>query len=232
MECIIEGVMEDISTVVQIIANLFVIFGAIFAIYQYRKQKKLTRISNAINLAKYFASKIMDRACFVYAMFRENDEIMSIIQRHEGEIKNACYFNTEEYESIFSEEERQKYKEFISSEINISGGRTISISAVLQEAINELEHCCINFNTGIAEEKAVYQSMHQVILNLFPCAYPWIGSLNQNGVDLYYTNLCELYQRWNQIREKALKREAKANRKLKKYQQNCSKIGRVKSPKI
>ena len=224
--------MKTLDMIVAIIANAFVIFGAIFAIYQYIKQKKLTKISNAIDLAKYFATDIIDRACLVYSVFRDNPEMMRIIDSHMDQIKNAKYFNAKEYESIFSEKDRNTYKQFLGGEIKLSNGKSIALSQILQDVINELEHCCISFNTGLAEEKAVYQSMHQVILHLFPCAYPWIGSININGVDLYYTNLCELYRRWNKIREKSLKKEAKAAKRLERYQQIWNNSGKLKMPKV
>lgn len=199
--------LELSNVVMQIVANVFVVIGAIFAVYQYIKQKKLTRVSNAIDLAKYFATNIVDRACLVYSVFCDNKEILSIILEHSQEIRCARDFNKKEYEKIFTEEERKKYSEFIKKRIKISGDRTIAISDIMQDAINELEHCCINFNVGLAEDKAVYQSMHQVIFNLFPCVYPWISSINESSVDLFYTNLCELFVRWNQIREKSLRKK-------------------------
>ena len=224
--------LEVINISFQILANICVILGAIFAVYQYIKQKKLVRISNAIDLAKYFATDIIDRACLVYAVFCDNEEIMDIIAKHSKKIEQAQYFNKEEYESIFTEEERKKYDQFIRENIHISKDKAVPLSDIMQDTINELEHCCISFNTGLAEEKAVYQSMHQVIFNLFPCVYPWIGSINKNNVDLFYTNLCELYVRWSKIRKKSLKREEKIKRKLEKMEKNRSKIGTVRSPKI
>lgn len=224
--------MESAYYVSQIISSVFVITGAVFAVIQYKKQRKLTRISNAIDLAKYFATDIIDRACLVYAVFRDDKEIMAIIDKHLEEIQDAKYINSNEYEQIFSQEEREKYDKFLDKKIKISEDKVIELSDILQDTINELEHCSISFNTGLAEEKAVYQSMHQVILNLFPCAYPWIGSINQNGVDLYYTNLSELYARWTQIRKKALKKEAKASKKLEKYRKNYNNSGKIKSPKV
>lgn len=224
--------IERINLVVQIVANIFVVLGALFAIFQYRKQKKLTKIKNAIELAKYFANKIIDRASLVYSIFRDDKEIMEIIDRHIEEIQNAEYFNINEYMQIFNQEERDKYSEFLNTPIRISDNKFICLCDVLQDVINELEHCSINFNTGIADDKAVYQSMHQVILNLFPCAYPWIGSINESGVDLYYTNLCELYTRWNEIRKKSLRKEEKARKRLEKCKNNYSSCGKVKKPKV
>lgn len=157
---------------------------------------------------------------------------MCMIKKHENEIRNARCFNTKEYQSIFSKEEQKKYQDFILQRIPIEEKKEISLSDMLQDVINELEHCSISFNSGLADDRAVYQSMHQVIFKLFPCVYPWIGFINNNGVDLYYTNLCELYVRWNQIRKKALRKELKANRKLARVEQNYRNSGKVKTPKI
>lgn len=224
--------MCNIYELSTIFANIIVMGGGIFAVYQYRKQKKLTRISNAIDIAKYFSTNIVDKACLVYTIFCGCSEIMDIINKHETEIKNAKYFNQNEYNTIFEEKERRLYKVFLMSSVKIDENNQIVVSEILQDVINQLEHCSISFNSGLAEDTAVYQSMHQVIFQLFPCVYPWIGDINKSSVDLYYTNLCELYVRWNKIREKAIYKENKAMKKLENYRKKQENTGRVMTPKI
>lgn len=224
--------METVNYIFQIAANIFVIFGAIFAIYQYSKQKKLTKIDNAIAISKYFATNMLHKVELVYSVFVSEPKIMGIIKKHEPEIQAATDFTKEEYERIFSETERDTYNDFIEGAISLPNGKKIPIEQLMGDVMNEFEHCCTSFNTGLAEDTAVYQSLHQIILSIFPCFYPHICSINEDPIDQYFTNLSELYIRWNSIKEKALKKQAKSNAKIQKMKNKSKNSGQVKRPKV
>ena len=52
------------------------------------------------------------------------------------------------------------------------------------------------FNTGIADEDTVYQSLHQSFLSIIKVLYVDIATRNQTGKDKYYTNIIKLYNNW------------------------------------
>lgn len=220
---------EDALTIA---ADLAVILGGIFALYQYCKQKKLNRISDAIDIAKYFATDLVDMSGFICALFHGNSCIHDIIEKHLEDIKNAKYFTRQKYFDMFTEDERKMYDDFLKMQIHIGGERHVHLGKMIQDIANELEHCSIRFNSGLADDKAVYQSMHQVIFELFPYMYPYICRINENAADQYYTNLCELYIRWNGIREESIRKESKEQRKLQRYTERHSRKGAIKTPKI
>jgi len=224
--------MEDVSYVVQIITNIFLIVGTFFAVFQYKKQKKLAKIDNAIGLSKYFATKMINKIEFLYSVFLSKPDIMDIIKKHTEEIENASDFTKVECDSIFTEDEKQKYSDFIKTVIPLGNAKKITVERLMNDVMNEFEHCSMSFNTGIAEDTAVYQSMHQVIFNIFPCFYPYICSINGEPIDKYYTHLCELYARWNRIKQKAIKKQTKANKKVEKCKRKNKNVGQIKRPKV
>ncbi|MBD5509966.1 MAG: DUF4760 domain-containing protein [Lachnospiraceae bacterium] len=228
----VSGCIINFEDLLKITADLAVILGGLFALYQYCKQKKLNRIRDAIDIAKYFATDIVDMAGFICAMFHGDSCIHGIIEKHLEDIKNAKYFTRQKYFDMFTDEERKMYDDFLKTKIDIGGGKHVHLGRMIQDVTNELEHCSIRFNSGLADDKAVYQSMHQVIFELFPCIYPYISRINENTTDQYYTNLCELYLRWNKIREKSIKKETKEQRKLQRYTERHSRKGAVRTPKI
>ncbi len=228
----VSGYKINFEDLLSIVADLAVILGGIFALYQYCKQKKLNRISDAIDIAKYFATDLVDVSGYICALFHGDNCIHGIIEKHLEDIKNAKYFTKQKYFNMFTEEERKKYDDFLKTKISRGGDKYVYLGRMIQDVANELEHCSIRFNSGLADDKAVYQSMHQVIFELFPYMYPFISRINENTTDQYYTNLCELYLRWNKIREKSIRKETREQRKLQRYTERHSRKGAVRTPKI
>lgn len=65
------------------------------------------------------------------------------------------------------------------------------------ELLNILEYFCMYFNTGVAAENVVYQSLHQSFLDVVKICYFDIAKFNETGKDKYYTNIIDLYNLWN-----------------------------------
>lgn len=65
------------------------------------------------------------------------------------------------------------------------------------DLLNILEYFCMYLNTGVADEKVIYQSLHQSFLAVVKVCYYDIAVLNETGKDKYYTNIIELYSHWN-----------------------------------
>lgn len=66
----------------------------------------------------------------------------------------------------------------------------------LQDTLNTLEYFCMYFNSGVADEETVYQSLHQSFLAMVKILYFSIASKNESGKDKYFTNIIELYNNW------------------------------------
>lgn len=73
---------------------------------------------------------------------------------------------------------------------------------VLDHLLNSLEYFAMYFNTGVADEKVVYQSLHQTYLRLVRALYFEIALRNDSPKDMYYTNIINLYITWSRRDEK------------------------------
>lgn len=65
------------------------------------------------------------------------------------------------------------------------------------EIFNSLEFYCMSFNTCIANEKVVYQSLHQTFLSTIKMLYIYIAELNESGKDKLFINIIQLYNKWS-----------------------------------
>lgn len=63
---------------------------------------------------------------------------------------------------------------------------------------NKLEWFSMNFITKAADENVVYQSLHQTFLSCVEHLYIPISFRNTLSHDKYFTNIIELYARWNE----------------------------------
>ena len=83
------------------------------------------------------------------------------------------------------------------------------------ELLNQLEWFSMHFMSDIAEEKTVYQSLHQIYLKTIKLYYPHIAYLNRKGIkDKYYCNIIGLYVKWANIYHKEKEDEVKRNKKI------------------
>lgn len=79
--------------------------------------------------------------------------------------------------------------------------------------LNKLEWIAMNFTSNIANEKIIYQSLHQVYLKTCLSGYIIIANRNREGHEKYYLNLIEHYNNWNKRKQKAINKHAKLNQK-------------------
>lgn len=87
------------------------------------------------------------------------------------------------------------------------------VSVVSTELSNTLEYMCICFNTNIADDKTVYQSLHNVFFLAVHMIYIFSFEANVNEHDRLFYNIMVLYKKWRKInREKQIE---EANNKVK-----------------
>lgn len=78
----------------------------------------------------------------------------------------------------------------------------ISVSKLIMDFLNELEAISILMHYNIADEKLIYQSMHQTLISHMKNWYYFISDKNRNDQDRFFTNLIWLYNTWNKRKEK------------------------------
>jgi hypothetical protein len=84
----------------------------------------------------------------------------------------------------------------------------------INELLNTLEWFSMNFNQGIADEGAVYQSLHQLFLSTVYELYYFISRNNECNSEKYYVNIIDLFLKWRSRKEKSLQLETKLEQEL------------------
>lgn len=124
--------------------------------------------------------------------------------------------NASEILSLFSllselKNDKAKYK-------NITVALQQEFESNISSLLNTLEWFCMNFNSGIADENIVYQSLHQTFISTVQSLYYFICIQNkEKNSQKYFTNIIKLYNTWNT-------RNLKITEKEKKWKQNYNKI--------
>ncbi|MCH5344138.1 MAG: hypothetical protein J1E64_08865 [Acetatifactor sp.] len=91
-----------------------------------------------------------------------------------------------------------------SVEISLDGNAIIKkfMGNIVTETLNNLEYFALHFSHETADESVVYQSLHQTYLEVVYVLYYNIAIQNNIEGSKYYTNVIELYEKWNN-RDKA-----------------------------
>lgn len=85
---------------------------------------------------------------------------------------------------------------------------------VVDHLLNSLEYFAMYFNTGVADEEVVYQSLHQTYLKIVRAMYFVIAQRNDSPKDMYYTNIINLYIKWSERDKKMKEKVQKQNLKV------------------
>lgn len=182
----------------QIVANVFVIIGFIYAYKQYKLYKhevntnlEIERSEKAIEVAKLFAENLLEDISDLLDIFEEIglQDIMNKVKSEK--MKN---FTCIEMNRIIDKNELEMILGKLKELSKTNQEKFSNISKVL----NQLEYMSMYFNTGIAEEKTVYQSLHQLYLSFVKEVYPVIAFANVNNKDKAYINVIKLFNVWNE----------------------------------
>lgn len=110
------------------------------------------------------------------------------------------------------ETEKSSIKRELDDMVNES---VYEIGVICTELANMLEYLCICFNTDIADEKTVYQSLHKVFFYGVHMIYIFTFDANINERDRLYYNIMVLYKKWKKIYLEKKEEEEKAEEKIK-----------------
>lgn len=91
------------------------------------------------------------------------------------------------------------------------------------DLLNNIEWFAMNFISGVADEKTVYQSLHQTYLGLISQLYFFIARNNKDEHSKYYTNTIELFKIWRDRESKVKSKEEKMNSRENKKKKSLSK---------
>lgn len=215
--------IANISTSLSIIIT---IIGAIIAYKTFKDSKKRKIDENAVSLALFFQTSILNEASHIFALLKDSD-YSSIMQKIK--LSDMRLFNIEEIKSLTNNENilaeiESAIKKLDPKKIvfylnlcdtpNCNDNKIISTSirhyvesddtnllysamkSKIISILNQLEWFAMNLNSNIANEEIIYQSLHQTFITFIATFYYFICSFNNAGYNKYYTNIIELYNLW------------------------------------
>ena len=139
-------------------------FISVFLIYlDYRNRKDKERAEKSIDIAKQFANHTLINLSFIFDEFEllELDKIINSVK-----YINFTDFDFEELNTLFSKESIDQYIHIL----NTYPGKD-KLLARITMTLNELEYMCMNISTKVADEKYIYNSLHQQFLKSIKKSY-------------------------------------------------------------
>ena len=199
---------ENKNFVLSIIVAIITFISAIIVYCDYRNRKNKERAEKSIHIAEEFAKNIIGPISVLDAFF-ETFEIDKIIKKIN--FLDLEDFDNEELKFIYTQEDIDKYVEVI----NTSDPKG-KIRTLICNTLNKLEYMCMYISTGVADEKYIYNSLHQQFLSAIALLYFEISIANIDDKDKYYTNIIHVYNLWKNKYIKATKKQNKFKEKMKR----------------
>lgn len=239
------GDLEKVYFISQIISGGFVVGGLVVSVLQYtascvdnailRDQEKKIK---AAEMANKFQAEMIPELNVLAGAYRcskldekvldklkekelklfdkdEVDRILAEIKISQEQILSGLYAGCIIYDGKIS---IKNVKE--SGKVNISDEDKKMAEDKIWENINQLsnklEYFGICFNSGIADEDTVYQSLHNVFFQCVYMLYPFIFANNTSESDRLFSNVSRLYIKWKERYENLVNEEKQEliNRKM------------------
>lgn len=228
--------LEDAAYISQIISGIFVIGGLVVSVLQYTasnvdnmilrdKEKKI----KAAEMANQFQAEIIPLSNVLATAYKKSGldktllnvvehtklemfdkaEVDQIIKNTNTDAANAymglCVGYLIDSRKINRENVDEKGKVSVCPEDRKEAENAI-IDCV-NGLSNKLEYFCICFNSGIADEDTVYQSLHNMFFQCVHMLYIFIFANNVSESDRLFSNVSSLYQRWHARYETLVEKE-------------------------
>lgn len=238
--------LESTYYISQIIGGVFIVSGLVVSILQYtasyvdklvlnEKEKKI----RAAEMANKFQAEIIPLSITISSAYAKSGLNNTLLPKIKS--RNLEMFDQEEVLSIVNAEERANafsklcagYLVDHCEEENITRneeGIIISMSfssldkthaeeimeTSLIDLANKLEYFSICFNSGIADEDTVYQSLHKVYFQCVHMLYIFTFYDNVSERDRLFSNVSTLYINWHKRYEELTEKENRELTNMKK----------------
>ncbi len=193
-----------LSVVIAIISFL----SAYFVYKDYKNRKNKERAEKSIQIAEEFAKNIIVPLSYINSIFKklEIDKLINKVS-----FLDFSDFDCEELKELFSVQDVANYQELLNKNESYTKDKAIIINT-----LNRLEYLCMYVATEIADEKYIYNSLHQQFLSAIALLYFEISLINTDNKDKYYTNIIQVYNLWKNKYIESIKNEQKIKKKQKK----------------
>lgn len=196
-----------------LIVALVTFISVLLFYIDYRNRKNKERAEKSINIAEQFANSIIPKLSIIFGVF-EKFGLYKILE--EVKFINFTDFDIDELNELYSQESIQKYQELLSKNSHILiNDKKVDVEDLMVTTLNQLEHMCMYISTKVADEKYIYNSLHQQFFKAISFLYISISLTNINNKDKYYTNIIEVFNIWKSKYIKYDKKEKKMKKKLK-----------------
>lgn len=198
---------ERNNFILSIVVAIITFVSVVLIYIDYRNRKNKERAEKSIEIAKAFAREIINPISLLYAFFTAN-HIDSIINKIN--FLRLEDFDFEELNSLYNASDIKEYQDLIHK-----NDSDLKIKALICDTLNKLEYMCMYISTKVADEKYIYNSLHQQFLKAIALLYIEISSTNKDSKDKYYTNIIHVYNLWKNKYIKASKKEEDFKKKQK-----------------
>lgn len=231
------GDLEKVYFISQIISGGFVVGGLVVSVLQYtascvdnailRDQEKKIK---AAEMANKFQSEMIPLLNLLAGAYRCSSQDGSVLKKIES--TKLSMFDKEEVNKVLSEigteqsniltglyighlldtgRISKKDIDIEHNEINVSDENKKAaeqeVNVCINDLSNKLEYFGIYFNSGIADEDTVYQSLHKVFFQCVHMLYPFIFANNTSESDRLFENMSSLYISWKERYNSLVERE-------------------------
>ncbi len=198
----------------QIFLSIVTVVGIVLAYIEYRgankRHKQLIKnssIEKAANLAKLYEEELLYSIVIITRIFKDFQDEYGLIKVDLDTINN---FDNDELYRLHSHDEINNSIAFINVKKYKNDERLISL---IKNTLNKLEYFCMYFNSDVADNKTVYQSLHQTFFDVIQCLYVFIASMNVSDKDKYYTNVIQVFFTWREFYKEQCSLEESIKRK-------------------
>lgn len=226
-----------LENMVSLLTIFSVLSGGLWAMYQYDKNRRIKQQEKASAIAQKFSEDLILKITIIDKVIMEFDEIKTILKKINN--FNCCNFNVYEMKNILSEKEIKKFKNYIKSKNTntkyVALLRDLYPKSIIEilpkkfsllviQTLNSLEAICMDISTNSAGSQFIYNSLHTCFFNTIQELYITISSYNKSNIDVLYTNIIDVYKKWNSIKKQDVRILEKTSKKIIKLQLKQNKL--------
>lgn len=198
---------EEKNFWLSIILGVVTFISVIIIYIDYRNRKNKEQAEKSIIIAEQFAKEIIIPLAVIYRGFEEFG-IDKLVRKRKFIFFTD--FDIDEAKSLYSDEDLKEYEKLFEK-----CNEKYQVKNVGFMILNNLEHMCMNIATKVADEKYIYNSLHQQFFKAINLLYLQISLINTDNKDKYYTNIICVFNIWKDKYIKAEKKEKKLKNKTK-----------------
>jgi hypothetical protein len=201
------------SDLINIVIAIVAFIAFIVSYCDYRSRKSKESADKSILIAKEFEKNLLTPMATISGLVN-NKDMQIILNKYR--FTEFIEFDREEMKEFYTNTEIEQYKRALEKiETEKDSGKFESIYVDIETVLNKLEYLSMYITSKVADEKYIYNSLHQMFFKTIQVLYIHISSLNSDNKDKYYTNVIELYNIWTNKYVKDCKKEKRYKLKTK-----------------